>query len=182
MLSEIIKKRLEERAGFRVRYTRDCRTLAEKISSESGCHISASTIQRLFGFVKGIKEPRAYTLDIIAVFLGHEDWERLLSSFNTDLHANEKVIHELKASKLRAGEKFQLTYKPDSSITIEYLGNQKFKVLGARNSRLSTDDVFKVSVITVHHPLFLLDVESKANKEGRLLEARVSGITSIKKL
>ena len=49
MLSEIIKKKIENKSGLRVRYVRDCNALAEKISSECHCRISGSTLRRLYG-------------------------------------------------------------------------------------------------------------------------------------
>jgi hypothetical protein len=182
MLSEIVKQKLETKAGIRVRYTRDCRALANKISEKCNCVISASTIQRLFGLTKGTKEPRAYTLDIISNYLGYKDWDNLLDSYSNASPKTERIINELRPSKLKTGERFLLSYKPDTTISIEYAGKNKFKVLAARNSRLNQGDIFKVSVIALHHPLFILDVEGTEHGEGRLVEGKISGITSIKKI
>ncbi len=182
MLSEIIKAKLEEKVGFRIRYSRDCDTLAEKIQADCKCRISGSTLKRLFGFVKGEKEPRAYTLDILANYIGHQSWDELLLSFNPQAANTRKEITELKTAKLKQGEKFELSYKPNTIITIEHIGKSKFKVLTVKNSRLKEGNVFKASVITLHHPLFVLDVEGSTGKEGKMIEGKISGITSIKKL
>jgi hypothetical protein len=182
MLSEIIKKKIEQKAGQRIRYSRDCDTLAEKILSDCKCSISSSTLKRLFGFVKGEKEPRAYTLDILAAYIGYPSWDELLHSFNTEGSQARREISELKPSKLKPGEKFELSYKPNTIITIEHIGKSKFKVLAVKNSRLKEGNVFKAAVITLHHPLFVLEVEGDAGKEGKMIEGKISGITSIKKL
>jgi hypothetical protein len=181
MLSEIIKKKIENKSGLRVRYVRDCNALAEKISTECSCRISGSTMRRLFGLGGGNGEPRAYTLDIIALYIGYRDWDDLLASFNTTVQS-DKFMNELKPAKLKSGEKFELSYRPDTVITIEYTGKYRFKVLSAKNSRLKTGDVFKVSVITLHYPLFILDVEGSKSEEGRMIEGKISGVTSIRKL
>jgi len=181
MLSEIIKKKIELKSGLKVRYIRDCNALAEKISAECHCSISGSTMRRLFGLGGGNGEPRAYTLDIISTYLGYGNWDALLDSFSTATKP-EKLINELKPAKLKVGEKFELSYKPATVIVIEYLNKSRFKVLTVKNSRLKEGDIFKASVITLHHPLFILDVEGTTGQEGRLIEGKISGVTSIKKL
>ncbi len=182
MLSEIIKKKIEQKAGQLIRYSRDCDTLAEKIQTDCKCRISSSTLKRLFGFVKGEKEPRAYTLDILANYIGHPSWDELLLSFNAEGSQAPKEISELKIPKLKPGQKFELSFKPNIIITVEYIGKSTFKVLTAKNSRLKEGDVFKASVITLHHPLFILEVESGGKRESRIIEGKVSGVISIRKL
>lgn len=181
MLSEIIKQKIETKFGQRIRYSRDCETLAEKIMSECKCTISSSTLRRLFGFAKSNKQPRIYTLDILANYIGHSTWDELLVSLNNKASAN-KEIKELKPNTLKYGQRFELTYKPDTELQLEYAGRYQFKVLSAKNSRLKPGEVFKTSIIMLHHPLFILDIEGLPGKDGRLVEARVSGITSIKKI
>jgi hypothetical protein len=66
MLSEIIKQKIEERFGKAVRYPKDCEALASIISSVCNERVSASTLKRLYGFVKGVEQPRQFTLDLIA--------------------------------------------------------------------------------------------------------------------
>ena len=181
MLSEIIKHKIEQKAGQRIRYSRDCEILSEKILSECKSSVSSSTLRRLFGFVKSTKQPRPYTLDILANYIGYGTWDELLSSLNNKSTAN-KEIKELKPTALKSGQKFELTYKPDTGLVIEYLGKYQFKVHAAKNSRLKPGEVFKTSIIMLHHPLFILDIEGSAGKEGRIVEAKISGITSIKKV
>jgi hypothetical protein len=181
MLSEIIKKKIENKSGLRIRYVRDCNALAEKISTECRCSISGSTLRRLFGLGGGTGEPRDYTLDLIAAYLGYGDWEELINSFNTAV-SSEKPITELKPSKLKAGEKFELAYKPHTTIVIEYIGRSKFKALSVKNSRLKEGDIFKASVITLHHPLFILEVETDGMRQDRIIEGKVSGVTSIRRI
>jgi len=181
MLSQVIKEKIEEKAGQRIRYSRDCEALADKILSSCKCSISSSTLQRLFGFVKSKKQPRTYTLDILAAYLDYGTWDELLLSLNNKA-AVEKEIKELKPTALKSGQKFALNYQPDTEITIEYFGKYRFKVLSAKNSRLKPGEVFKTSIIMLHHPLFILDIEGSSGKEGRIIEGKISGITSIKKL
>jgi N-acetylneuraminic acid mutarotase len=69
MLDETIKKKIEVQYGHSIRYSKDCEALAAHISTKVGLNISASTVKRLFGFVKSTSKPTKYTLDIIAHYL-----------------------------------------------------------------------------------------------------------------
>ena len=167
MLSQVIKQKIEEKVGQRIRYTRDCEVLADKIQSHCKCSISSSTLQRLFGFVKSKKQPRTYTLDILAAYLDYNSWDELLLSLNNKAVVN-KEIRELKPSALKKGQKFELTYLPNTEIVIEYIGKYRFKVLSSKNSRLKPGEAFKSSIIMLHHPLFILDIEGSSGKDCKI--------------
>ncbi|HTA82290.1 MAG TPA: hypothetical protein VK783_05140 [Bacteroidia bacterium] len=177
MLSEVIKKKIEERFGNAIRYPRDCDALAASICTNCNERVSGSTLKRLFGFVKGIDTPRRYTLDLIAKYVGYKDWDVLLSSYNISIKP-EIFIGEINPVKLKTGEKYELHYKPGAVISIEYTGRSKFRVLSAKSSQLKQGDVFKATIITLHHPLFI----RVNNNMHDLIEGQVSGITSIRKL
>lgn len=182
MLSEIVKKLVEEKTGQEIRYPRDCTMLAEKIFAQCNCRISASTLRRLFGFDKSKNAPRDYTLDVIAEYIGYPSWNAVLKSLNVTNDHTNKEITEIDISLLKRGEKLELSYKPTATIVIEYTGNSKFKVLSVANSHLKKGDVFKTSLIAKHRPLFVLELEGRSFDEENLIEGKVSGITHIKKI
>jgi hypothetical protein len=182
VLSEIIKKKIEDKSGIKIRYGKDCITLSEKIFSECGFKLSASTIRRLFGFVQNTKEVRVHTLDVLSNYLGFSSWDDLIQPMDRNGKLILNQIIELKTEKLKKGEKYQYTYKPNTEVTIEYIGKSYFRIISAKHSQLKISDVFKTSVLTLHHPLFILEVERDGKPIGKMVEAKVSGITSIKKI
>lgn len=182
MLSEIIKKRIEEKSGIKVLYSRDCDILANKISSESNCRISASTLRRLFGFVKGTQEARVYTLDVISNYLGYSTWEDLIKPFDPNENISSNSIIELKSNKLKLGEQYEYKFKPNAEVIIEFIGKSRFKVISSKRSQLKNGDIFTASVLTLHHPLFILNVERNGESIDKIIEAKVSGLTAIEKL
>jgi hypothetical protein len=44
--------------------------------------VSASTLKRLYGFVKGVEQPRQFTLDLIAQYIDFPDWDALINKIN----------------------------------------------------------------------------------------------------
>ena len=85
MLSEAIKKDIEERFGSQIAYPKDCEALAEDISEKCNKRISSSTLKRLWGFHQSVNEPRMYTMDILANYLRHDNWSSYLLKIKTIL-------------------------------------------------------------------------------------------------
>ena len=182
MLSEIIKKRIEEKSGIKVLYSRDCDILANKISVESNCRISSSTVRRLYGFTTGTKEARVYTLDVISNYLGFSTWDDLIKPLDPNESIKTNIITELKTNKLKIGDRYEYKFKPDAEVTIEFIGKSSFKVISSKRSQLKNGDTFTASVLTLHHPLFILNVERNGESVGKVIEAKVSGLTHISKI
>jgi hypothetical protein len=182
MLSELIKQRIVEKLGQPIRYPKDVNALAEDIYTTCKCRLSASSLRRLFGFIKGDTSPRQHSLDLIANYLGYESYDDLLETLDPESKDTAAKITELNTKNLQKGDKFELAYKPDKNVIIQYLGKSEFKVLSSRNSQLQLDDVFKVHQVSLHHPLFILQIVRKGELTGKLVEAKVSGITDIRKI
>ena len=182
MLSELIKKKLESKSGIKIRYGRDCVSLSEKIFTECNLKLSAMTLRRLFGFVKGTSGVRTHTLDVVSNYLGFASFDELIEPLDKNSKTKPTHITELKTTMLKKGEKYQYSYKPDAEVVIEFIGKSKFKVISAKRSQLKPNDVFSVGVLNLHHPLFILEVEREGIPLTKVVEGKISGITSIKKV
>ena len=65
MVLILLKKKVEEKFGERVRYSRQCEALSEAIFEATGERLSLVTLKRFFGFTTAKVEPRLSTLDIL---------------------------------------------------------------------------------------------------------------------
>jgi hypothetical protein len=72
---ERIKSEILKKFGENLVYTKDCKFLADTISEETGSRISTTTIRRLYGFLKSKTFPAKYTLNVLADYLGYQNWE-----------------------------------------------------------------------------------------------------------
>ena len=68
---------LKQKSGRDFRLSGDCEYLAFDIESVTGEHIGVNTLKRLLGFIDDEREPRISTLDVIARYLGFENWDVL---------------------------------------------------------------------------------------------------------
>jgi len=172
---------IEERFGHPVRYSKQCEALASHISEVCGTTLSASTLRRLLGFMKaGKQEPRLYTLDLIANYLGYKTWDKLFASFDKEGATQEKFIDKLKPEQVKKGETVQINYAPGKNIEIRKLG-ELFKVISSNDKKVLVNDEVKFTIAELHYPLAFTDIQRQGNSIGGLQVATVSGITSLKK-
>jgi len=180
MLSKIIKERIAERFGREILYPKDCQALAEHISHTCKTPISASTLQRLFGFVKGIREPRLYTLDIAARYLGMRNWKHLLSTLDKTGEETIRIIEKLKPQQVKNGETIHVDYEPAKQVSIKRIG-ATYRVVATNDKKIQLNDEVEFSLFELHYPLTFLQVIRGDKNIGRVQVATVSGITAIKK-
>ena len=95
MISKLIQEKVEMRFGRPIRYAKDCEILAGSIHAFTGEKISCSTVKRLFGLIESDNEPRLYTLDILAQYLGYINYDNLLQEFNPNKHELTQSIETI---------------------------------------------------------------------------------------
>jgi len=182
MISSVIKEKIEVRFGQAVRYSKDCEALALDISGNTSHTVSGSTIKRLLGFVKGIQEPRLYTLDAIAEYLGYSSFDDLIKEFDNSTYSEFLKIEDLSTQDLVENELIKFTYQPNREITVKYLTDNTFEIVDVLNSKLEQGDYILFNQIVLSHPLFIKDVIRKKTSLGQYVAGKISGITSIEKI
>lgn len=80
MITVAIRQKIEARYGKPLRYSKDCDGLANSINKSCHERVSVTTLKRLFGFAKSVEQPRLYTLDVVAAYIGYKDWSSLLAN------------------------------------------------------------------------------------------------------
>lgn len=171
-----IEQLLKEKSGRDMRLPSDCDYLALDIETVTGEHIGVNTLKRLLGFIDDERKPRESTLDIIAQYLGFENWEILKcfddksnSSFDTD----DDAIHVCNLTK---GQRIEVSYLPDRLIELEYLGDEKFLVNKSVNSKLSEDDEIKMTHLIEGYPMLVSHVWREGKDLGEFIAGKAQGI------
>jgi len=182
MLSKIIKDMLEEKFGQPVRYPKDCEALATEISATCKQRISASTIKRLYGFVKGIEQPRLYTLDVISNYLGYSYWENLMVSLNKSYKQTSETIEHLIPAQLKKNMLIEIGYEPNRMISLCYNGENRFEIHQSTDGKLLKGDIIELKSVDLHYPLMINDIKRSEKSIGKYLVGSVSGVISIKKI
>jgi hypothetical protein len=142
-LSEL-KKVVEASAARKMRTPADFNYLSGLIAERRKEMISESTLKRIWGYVKGYDSIHYNTLSVLSRFIGFMDWDDFCNSLQQNASdTNEEYqtfcIHP---EDLKVGEKISITWLPDSSCQLKYLGNNRFVVLDYKNTKLQVDDTF----------------------------------------
>lgn len=180
MLSKITRQEIESRFGKEIRYPADCEALAGHISMITKQRVSTSTLKRMLGFVKGIKEPRLFTMDVIAQYLGFQNWDSYLEKF-TDIENSEFInLNQVDVSKLKPLCKVEFHYEPQRKVVMLYKGDFIFEVLDVANSKLMKADLLKIFHIIKYYPLFVYSLVRNGQDMGPFKAGKISGVTEIK--
>lgn len=97
--SEYLKSALENRYGFSITDTNDCKKISHEINESSGKRISYNTIRRLFKIIPSIGGISLHSLNLLAGALQHNSWKDLKESqYEYQVAHNNHVIHSFNSS------------------------------------------------------------------------------------
>ena len=181
-LSFHIIELLKEKSGNQLRQPSDCEFLSLDIESKTRVHIGATTLKRLLGFAHDERTPHASTLDAIAHYLGYAHWEELLLIEDKGNSGFGTSDEEIRSADLQVGAILEITYLPDRRVVMQYLGNQRYRIVESENSKLQKGDELEIQNFVLHHPLLVLNVLREGESLGQFTAGRVSGLTSVKVL
>lgn len=180
MLPPIIINLLEGKIGKNIRYSSDFEYLSFDIEKDTGKSISVNTLKRLLGYMKGVKEPRLYTLDVIAEYLSYDNWDQLIQSIDmNDASSSFSSIEEIEIQKLKVSDKIRFEYSPDRLVTVEFIEGNKFIVVESINSKLKRGDIVELNYFVLNHPLIATNVTRNGVSLGKFTAGKHSGIVSL---
>lgn len=174
-----IKKTIESKLGFEVKYPADCERLAFSIRSSINETIGVTTLKRLFGFVSDVQEPRPSTLDILARFCGFTTYDEMkrMAAGKGDSDFEEQP--DIEVSKLQKGAVIRFEYLPDRKVALEYLGGSEFIVTDCANGSLREGDILTIDCFNEGFPLIVSNVERNGERLGRYAAGKESGISNL---
>ena len=148
---------IEKAAGFTVATPADFDRLSDCIFSRTNVTVSTSTLKRLWGYAGLQTNPRRYTLDTLARFVGHKDYAAFEQTVGTAGREQSQLFlsNAITADVLEVGEIMQLTWLPDRLCLIEHLGGGRFRVVRAENTKLMVGDTFECHLFINHEPLYI---------------------------
>ena len=171
---------LKTKSGSDLRLPSDCELVSLDIQSKTGIRIGATTLKRLVGFAQDERTPHTSTLDAIARYLGYAHWEELTKIEDTGNSGFDSTDEEVRSADLPVDACVEITYLPDRLVRMQYLGNQRYRIVDSQNSKLRTDDKVEIQNFVLHHPLLVLNVWRNGESLGQFTAGRVSGLSSVK--
>jgi len=182
MISKLIQEKVEDRFGRPIRYAKDCEILSVSIHAFTGEKISCSTVKRLFGLIECENEPRLYTLDIIAQYLGYINYDRLLQEFNPNKNDLNQSIEKIASKDLKIGDTIRIKYAPNRFLAANYIDDCIFKIVESNDPKILQNELLVFNNVGRYLPLFASWRSSKNGNAKNIVLGKISGITSIEKI
>ncbi len=153
-------QQVESTHPYPIKTTADFEKLGVYIEQFVHEHISTSTLKRLWGYVADEHLPRRYTLDVLSKYIGYSDFKTFCKSAISEKITDSIFFTTFKISstELTNGDKIEIGWNPNRYLIVEYLGDDRYKVLINQNSKLEVGDEFASKTFLLKFPLFLPNV------------------------
>ena len=154
---EKLKQMLKLQFGRDMETPADFSDLSDDIRVKLKCSsISATTLKRLFGYIKYDKCISLSSLSLLARYLGYSGWNAFCMNYKSESDfISNQVIYSKNLSK---GDSVAFEWNPNRYCLAEFLGNDKFLVRDAQNCKLEIGDTFTTTQFTLNNPLIITDL------------------------
>lgn len=177
-MEQRLKQQIEQMVGKPLRVAGDFVRLSERLEQRTRQRVSASTLRRFWGYDSEGVQPRRYTLDVLARFVGYRSFEDFCGKNGSgEVQSGLVLADKVTAAELCVGERLRLTWLPDRVCVVEHQGDGRFTVVEARNTRLSVGDTFEASVFIAHEPLYLDCLRHDGSAPSVYVVGKKDGIT-----
>lgn len=176
-----ILKRVRQKVGLGMTRSADFDVLSQAIKDNTNENLGVNTLKRLFGFKTDKVVPRLSTMDIIAQFLGSEDYESLLKELGEDADISVFTPTDcLEVQDLEMGSQIRIAYDPNRVYFLTYIGDFKFivnEVEGSRN--IQKGDILTITQLAVGHRFVVSHVNRDGTDLGAYESAKFKGLKSV---
>ena len=160
----------------------DFEYLSEQIQKKIGEYLSPTTLKRVFGHISYDGQLRPTTLSILARYAGYNGWQDYLDKQH--IESGFVAAQRISSRELSKGRKICLAWNPDRECLIEYLGEERFVVLHAKNCKLQIGDQFTTIQFILAQPLTATNVVSVREplQQDTYIAGAKTGLTKIELL
>lgn len=167
----LLRERIEMAFGRKPEVHSDFEELRIHIFSETKEYVSATTLERIWGYsTRGYNSVSKRVLDILAAYAGEEGWNNFLLSLK-EKEGSESGLFDLEtinSEELEPGSRIRIGWPPDRLCIIRYLGDSRYIAEETLNAKLSPGDTFSCIQFQLHHPHYLTDLRDiDGNMKGR---------------
>ena len=94
---------------------------------------------------------------MLAKFVGYRNFDAFCNHRKDFECVQSRIIgsNSIDVKNLLRGELLHITWLPDQSVIVKYMGNSRFEVTESINSKLSVGDTFSCNLFIQNEPLYL---------------------------
>ncbi len=178
---ELLKKALSEAVNRQMNCASDFVFLQAFIFERTHENLGLNTLKRIWNYGNAVTTPRVYTLDILSQTLGYRNFEELKQHYGDEgSESSDRVLSKAVRSKdLRPGDRVTFCWLPGRRCTVEYLGNETFRVLSSERTKLKPGNIFQLAFFVVGSPLLLSNLVQDGSSSPLYEIGRKNGLTQV---
>lgn len=155
----------------------DFEYLHEQINNRLGESISSTTLRRLWGYSNEGVTPSQFTLDVLARFLLYRDYADFCQNANNDEPQSGLCLgKKVESGLLSIGDRLRMSWQPDRMCLLKHLGEGRFVIEEALNTKLSVGDTFVCHLFINNEPAYLDNLFHKGQGSLRYVAGKTSGV------
>lgn len=171
---------LSKQANCDVTTPHGANILRNDIEARTGENLSINTIKRIVGVIKSDSSPRLSTRDILARYLGFENWKHLQSKVqrppSSAFYKRKPYIDVLEEP---VGNLLHIFWEAKHGVKIKNLGEGRFVVVASLNSKLQEGDILYLTYLAPNYPMVVSEVIRGEENLGCYIAGIERGLTSI---
>lgn len=175
---------VEQKYHKKLQTTTDFDEFSFHFKQQTEENISTSTLKRLWGYVNDSHTPRQHTLNLLAKYIGHEDfnqfrlWLKSSEVYNSSFFSTK----QLQTKELTPGQEIEIGWSPNRYLRLRYQGESEYLITEAVQSKLQTGDRFEATTFLMGEPLFLPYILRNGNRTSPFIAGRNGGLTLINQI
>ncbi len=176
----ILRSLVEESVDHRLNTSTDFAYLAGCIQGRLKQTISVSTLERIWGYVKGYQTVRESTLSILAQFIGYSDWSTFVRDYcdvPSAQSSHRVTMPMLTYNEVPVGGEVIIEWNPNRHCKLRHDGQGYWTVVESLRSKLSSGDKFLCYRFTLHQPLYLDEFRHKEEEPCIFVVGNRGGLT-----
>lgn len=178
ILSKQIQNLIQTRFGMQIERPSQFEALSGDIFQQTGDMLGVNTLKRLFGVLPEVRTSQT-TLNIIARYLGWDNWMMLQASIdgsNSGFGQDEQVIF---AEQLEAYTALHITYSPNRNVELQKQENGLFRVTRCSGGKLQEGDLLAIDCLACGYPFLVKEVWRNGTSLGPYVGGKEGGILQL---
>lgn len=121
---------------------------------------------------------RNTTLSILARYIGCDDWADYTRSLRASISEESefKPINAISISDMTVGCELKINWLPNREILVRHLGQSRFVILEAKNTKLLSDDMIEIALLAPGEPMFISRIIRGAKTMTGYLAGQLHGV------
>ena len=179
-----LKARVAQKYDGALKTTKDFEKFVEHLLKDLGETVSASTMKRMWGYVNDEHRPRRFTLDVLARYVGRENFEDFCRQQRIEMGGTSDFLtnKQLMVQDMLADDVIEIGWAPDRLVRLQVDEEGMMTVTESLNSKLQKGDRMPCVNMIEGEPLYVPYLIRNGERTATFVAGKVGGLSIVKRV